>query len=78
MPTTTVFRNNRTQAVRLTAEARLPEGVTHVQVRVLGRERVISPLDSSWDSFFAGGPTVTDDFLSQRAGQAQTPRESFE
>jgi len=78
MPTTTVFRNNRTQAVRLTAEARLPEGVTRVQVRVVGRDRVISPLENSWDSFFLGGPAVTDDFLPQRAEQAQPLRESLD
>ena len=36
---TTVFINNRTQAVRLPAEARLPEGTRQVTVRARGKER---------------------------------------
>lgn len=33
-----VFINNRSQAVRLLAEVRLPEGVKHVSVRAIGNE----------------------------------------
>ncbi len=33
MSITTVFTNNRSQAVRLPADVRLPEGVKKVQVR---------------------------------------------
>jgi antitoxin VapB len=39
---TTVFTNNRTQAVRLPAEARLPDEVKRVMVRVRGRERIVT------------------------------------
>ena len=73
MTTTTVFISNRTQAVRLPAEVRLPAGVTHVDVRVRGQERIIAPLGHTWDSFFIGGPEATDDFLTERASQAQQP-----
>ncbi len=52
MATGSVFENNRTQAVRLPAETRFPKGVKHVRVRVLGCDRVLSPLEHSWDSFF--------------------------
>ncbi len=41
MTTTTVFTNNRSQAIRLPAEMRLPEGVKRVDVRVRGCERII-------------------------------------
>ncbi len=75
MTISTVFINNRTQAVRLPADLRLPEGVRKVNVRALGNERIIAPVDQTWDSFFVNGPTVSDDFLPERAPQADTARE---
>lgn len=77
MATGSVFINNRTQAVRLPAEARFPEEVKKVNVRVQGVDRILSPSDKTWDSFFWGDRTVTEDFLPERATQAQTERESF-
>ena len=77
MTTTTVFISNRTQAVRLPAQVRLPAGVTHVDVRVRGQERIIAPLGHTWDSFFHEGPAATDDFLSERASQAQPARDAL-
>lgn len=73
----TVFVNNRTQAVRLPLDVRLPEGVRKVEVRVRGSERIISPVGQTWDSFFLGGPAVSDDFLADRASQQQPERESL-
>lgn len=80
MATGTVFINNRTQAVRLPAELRLPEGVKQVNIRKVGRDRVISPIGETWDSFFTAEPalTVTEDFMAERGSQTQAPRESFE
>ena len=52
MATGSVFENNRTQAVRLPAGTRFPGSVKKVRVRVLGCDRVLSPLDQTWDSFF--------------------------
>ncbi len=77
MTTTTVFINNRTQAVRLPAEVRFPESTKRVDVRVLGNERIIAPVDQVWDSFFLNSPLPSDDFLSERASQAQGEREAF-
>lgn len=73
----TIFTNNRTQAVRLPADSRFPEGVKHVEVRVLGKERVLTPLDSAWDSFFTGEHSVSSDFMAQRASQHQDQREAL-
>jgi len=73
----TVFINNRTQAVRLPVDVRLPEGVQKVAIRVRGNERIISPVNQSWDSFFLNGPVVSDDFMSERASQDQPERESL-
>lgn len=78
MTTGTVFTTNRTQAVRLPAETRFPEGVKRVIVRVQGQERVLSPAEASWDSFFsADAPRASDDFLIERATQRQSEREAF-
>ena len=71
----TVFVNNRTQAVRLPLDVRLPEGVRKVDIRVKGQERIIAPVGHAWDSFFLGGPGVSDDFLAERASQQQPARD---
>ena len=73
----TVFVNNRTQAVRLPLDVRLPEGVHKVEIRVKGQERIIAPLGQSWDSFFVGGPRVSEDFLPERPPQQQAERETL-
>lgn len=77
MVASTLFTNNRTQAVRLPAELRLPADIKRVDVRAKGNERIISPLNQSWDSFFKGGPQPTEDFMSERAPQEQAAREGF-
>lgn len=73
----TVFVNNRTQAVRLPLDVRLPEGVQKVEIRVKGQERIIAPIGQTWDSFFLDGPRLSDDFLSERASQYQPEREGL-
>jgi len=77
MTTSTVFTNNRTQAVRLPAEMRFPDSVKKVDVRVIGLERIIAPVESTWDSFFLSGESATDDFMDERGSQHQAERESF-
>jgi antitoxin VapB len=77
MATSSVFTNNRTQAVRLPVELRLPEGVKKVEVRARGNERIISLVGQTWDSFFLNGPAVSDDFMPERASQSQSDREAF-
>jgi antitoxin VapB len=74
---TTVFTNNRTQAVRMPAEARLPDEVKKVIVRIRGRERIITPIENTWDNFFMNGPTVTEEFLNERGVQLVSKRESL-
>ena len=71
----TVFTNNRTQAVRIPLDVRLPEGVHKVEVRARGHERIIAPVGQTWDSFFLDGPAVSEDFLTERASQQQPERE---
>jgi antitoxin VapB len=77
LATGTVFINNRTQAVRLPADLRLPEGVKQVSIRARGHERIIAPLAETWDSFFLNGPAVSADFMEARMPQVQSERESL-
>ncbi len=77
MTISSVFINNRSQAVRLPAELRLPENVKKVDVRAVGNERIISPVGQKWDSFFLNGPVVSDDFMLERASQEQPEREAL-
>ena len=74
---TKLFLSNRSQAVRIPADLRLPDSVKEVEVRACGQERIISPVGRSWDSFFQEGSAVSDDFLVERAGQEQAEREPF-
>jgi antitoxin VapB len=78
MAISTIFINNRTQAIRLPAEVRLPEGVKRVSVRLIGNELIIAPVENTWDSFFMNGPKISDDFLADRTCQQQHKREAFE
>jgi antitoxin VapB len=74
---TKLFLSNRSQAVRIPADLRLPDSVKEVEVRACGQERIIAPVGRSWDSFFQQGPAVSDDFMVERAGQEQAERETF-
>ena len=77
MTATTVFINNRSQAIRLPAALRLPDNIKRVDIRARGCERVIAPLGHTWDSFFLGGLEVANDFMETRASQEQPEREAF-
>lgn len=66
MSASTVFIDNCTQAVHTPADVHFPEHVKQVTVRAIGKERIIAPLESSWDSFFMNPSTTTDDFMTDR------------
>ena len=72
-----IFENNRTQAVRLPAETRFPESVKKVTVRRVGPDRILSPVDQTWDTFFLSSERPSDDFMAERALQEQEEREGF-
>lgn len=77
MPLGSVFINNRTQSVRLPADTRFPDDIKKVWVRIVGKDRVLSPYNHTWDSFFLSDEDVSDDFMQERASQTQQERESF-
>jgi antitoxin VapB len=49
MQTGSVFVNNRTQSVRLPAETRFPDNIKKVLVRVVGLDRILSPVENSFE-----------------------------
>ena len=52
MPRTTLFRSNRSQAVRLPKDVAFPANVHEVTVLRDGARRIIVPADAIWDDFF--------------------------
>ena len=72
-----VFMTNRRQAVRLPAEVRFSEEIKKLSVRVLGNDRILSPLNQSWDSFFLNDQAVSDDFMNEREIAFQPEREAL-
>lgn len=52
MTRTTVFKSNRSQAVRLPKEVAFPPEVREVAVLRQGKRRIIVPANSVWDDFF--------------------------
>lgn len=49
----TLFKSNRSQAVRLPKDVAFPEGVKQVALWRHGNARMIVPADAMWDDFFA-------------------------
>ncbi len=73
-----VSRSSGTQVVTLPDEVCFPDGVKEVIVRVVGHDRILSPVDHAWDTFFLSGERVTDDFMTERTSQVQPEREPFD
>ena len=76
MEKASVFKSNKSQAVRLPKSVALPDDVKRVDVVAVGRTRIITPEGTSWDEWFAG-ETVSDDFMSEREQPADQEREGF-
>jgi antitoxin VapB len=76
MEKASVFKSNKSQAVRLPKSVALPEDVRRVDVVAIGRTRIITPEGTSWEEWF-DGDSVTDDFMSERDQPAEQLREGF-
>ena len=71
-----VFKSNRSQAVRLPKKAALDDDVTKVDVVVLGRARLITPAGESWASWFEDD-SVSEDFMTERQQPQDQERDSL-
>ncbi len=61
---TTIIDENGNQVIPLTGDACYSETVKKVSVRVSGNERIITPIEHTWDNFFLNGPVVSGDFMN--------------
>jgi antitoxin VapB len=62
--TAKLFRNGRSQAVRLPARFRFAG--SEVYIRQVGDAVVLTPKPAGWDDFFAGSSRLPEDFLADR------------
>jgi len=76
MEQASVFRSNKSQAVRLPKSVALPDSVKKVDVIVQGAARLLVPAGTAWDSWF-DAPGVGDDFMRERNQPMPQVRESF-
>ena len=60
---TTIITEYGNQVITLAGDASYSETVKKVSVRVRGNERIITPIEHTWDHFFLNGPEVSDDFM---------------
>jgi antitoxin VapB len=75
MSTAKIFKNGRSQAVRLPAEFRF---FTHeVFIERQGDAIILRPKPDSWDDFFSRPSEVPADFLSDRNDFPPEKRELF-
>ncbi|POV82455.1 AbrB/MazE/SpoVT family DNA-binding domain-containing protein, partial [Aeromonas sp. ASNIH8] len=52
-------------ALPLPEAVALPDEVTHVEIVVVGRTRIITPVGESWDRWF-DEPCMSADFMAER------------
>ena len=74
--TAKLFRNGRSQAVRLPARFRF-EGVDEVFVSKVGDKVVLSAKPASWDDFFDARSADVQGFLGHRKDRAPQKRRLF-
>ncbi|MCY4281334.1 MAG: type II toxin-antitoxin system VapB family antitoxin [Gammaproteobacteria bacterium] len=76
MAQSTVFKSNKSQAVRIPKPVALPDSVKKVDIVKLGNSRLITPAGESWDTWF-DGPGVSDDFMVEREQPEAQAREAL-
>jgi antitoxin VapB len=74
--TAKLFRNGRSQAVRLPARFRF-EGASEVFVSKAGDKVVLSAKPASWDDFFDARPADAAGFLRRRGDRPPQKRRLF-
>lgn len=70
-----LFRNGRSQAVRLPKEFQFEGSEVYIEKR--GSECVLSQKPFSWDDFFSDTRVISDDFMATRIDQLPQKRTSL-
>ena len=73
---TRIFKNNKSQAVRLPKAIAFPESIKEVEITVIGNNRIVSPAGKSWDDWF-DAPGVSSDFMEDRQQPEDQTRETL-
>ena len=73
---TTIFKSNKSQAIRLPKPVALPDSIKKVDIIAIGNTRLVTPAGESWDSWFDGAG-VSDDFMVDREQPADQKREAL-
>jgi antitoxin VapB len=74
MTQSTVFKTNKTQAVRIPKAMAFPDHVKKVNVIPQGNGLLIVPVSKTWEEFF-NGPRLDEDFLIDRNQPPQQERD---
>ena len=72
MERASIFKSNKSQALRLPKPVAYPDDVKQVDIVIIGRARIITPAGEAWDSWF-DGEGVSSDFMTSR--EQPTPQE---
>jgi antitoxin VapB len=70
----TVFKSNKSQAIRLPKAVALPASVKQVDIVRLGASRLIVPAGESWDSWFDSLEVSGDFMVDRHQGREQKRR----
>jgi antitoxin VapB len=77
MPRTAkLFRNGRSQAVRLPSEFRFEGSEVYIR-RMAGGDVILSKRPESWESFFELAEGVPDEFMAERGDGPPQKRKLF-
>ncbi len=76
MAQSTVFKNNKSQAIRLPKPVAFPDSVKNVDIVKLGRARLITPAGERWDVWF-DRKAVAEDFMREREQPDHQERDSL-
>ena len=75
MKTAKIFKNGKSQAVRLPKEFRFDD--TEVFIKKSGHVVYLIPRDASWEILFSSLKKFSKDFMAERSQPLQDSRESL-
>lgn len=76
MERASIFKSNKSQALRLPKPVAYPDTVKQVDIVMQGRTRIITPAGESWDTWF-DGEGVSSDFMVRRDQPDHQEREAL-
>ena len=76
MEQSTVFKTNKSQAIRRPKPVAVPDSVKKVDIVKIGKARLITPAGEAWDSWF-DGEGVSADFMEDRQQPNEQERDDL-